>query len=229
MNFNFPAVCGVNISSNLKYKTYKKRRHKRRKNKFKNSRRKNPRKFCTMNGVPESNHSKSKKLQFTNYSLQQPFNSKLTSNWYWANYAKAFDWHCRQDAAHWRACAVALQEENKYLTQIIKKYLPDLSLNMPIAALNRSNKVDNNVFQNNSLGLQIKAEKSQSANFVQSQIEAETDSYYHSQSSEEHNEWEDENQEENKDEDEEVEFEMSEEMIKFFEESFKHKMNFSKY
>lgn len=218
MNSNILKSSVTSLQSGISNKSYKKYKRRRSRKKIKNFKRRNQKNLFVMKNNYFNNSGK-EKFKKCNYSAsyKMPESKNLTSDWYWSNYQKAFEWQGKHLAAHWKACALALQDENKYLLQLIQSTHPQESIKVPYTK------------QTLSRGMSFQPRCKEYRNSCESHIEREE---LETEENNGNDDDEDESLEDSytleKNENEDFEFEMSEEMIKFFQESFKHKMELSK-
>lgn len=125
--------------------------------------------------------------------------NKIMSSWYWSNYNKTLVWRNKHKVAYWKAYALALQQENQYLLQIIQNLDPGNVVKTSNTSVILEDQIVNPIPKS-----AFKSEES-----VNSSTSSMSDN--------------------NVCEDDELAFELSEEMMKFFEQSFKHKIDLSKF
>ncbi|PSN55017.1 hypothetical protein C0J52_04139 [Blattella germanica] len=130
----------------------------------------------------------------------QPFGDVSQCNWFWKNYYTAFEWKERHQVAYWKSRSIALEYENNLLYQ----YLQSITFNNT-----------NQVWQAASNGNSKKCDAAQTNTVENQNFSA---SYGHEKEELE------EEEEEDEDEDQEEEYEVSEEMMAFFEQSIRHKL-----
>ncbi|KAJ9587773.1 hypothetical protein L9F63_018799 [Diploptera punctata] len=135
------------------------------------------------------------------YFVPQPFGDASHCAWFWKNYYSALEWQERHHIAYWKSRSIALEYENNILHQYLQMY-----------ACNDGNG------QNNSTRSRRMKEKHKHAHSSKRNEERERDKRKIF-SVESNDEKSDEN---------EFEFQITEEMMDFFEQSIRHKMELQK-
>ncbi|KAK6642120.1 hypothetical protein RUM44_013843 [Polyplax serrata] len=155
-------------------------------------------------GSRSNRTSRTKKTKSFWHSVKQPYFGHVSSDWYWTNYTKALNWRDRYEIDKWKARVKALEEENMHYRQIIQS-LQGRSEWGPCqrteGQLFFTNPFPSSRHQNSLLSEDLKEEPEDEEDIDEGNCENNEDS---------------------------ITFEMSDEMIKFFQESFKHKMDLKK-
>lgn len=198
----------VNSELHVESRTFRKTRRKRKRTKHKASStaklsKKCQKKLCstaltTVNSSFECSPLKKRKKTRDNVCTIEVNRNEIMSSWYWSNYNKALAWRNKHKVAHWKAYALALKQENQYLLQVIRDLDPWKVVETP----NTNANIEDTIVKQEPKPV-IKTEE------IENSSSSSMDK-------------------DNVCEDDELAFELSEEMMKFFEQSFKHKIDLSK-
>jgi hypothetical protein len=161
-------------------------------------------------------HSKRKQKHFrkkkwdcnawhSSHAVPQPFGDSSQCNWFWENYINVVEWQERHQVAYWKSRSIALEYENTLLHQ----YVQSLICN--------DGKPGNLTMQKHDpkVPASVHAPTEKKWNMVRQQQGKFS-------SNEEQHEGGSSNQDE-------FEFQVTEEMMDFFEQSIRHKMELSKF
>lgn len=138
------------------------------------------------------------------YALPNPLGDSSQYNWFWENYYNALEWQERHQVAYWRSRSIALEYENNLLHQ----YVQSLVCNDGNSRYCRVQNHHSKTFT--SRNVQCPKEKKWNINHQQRGTPGRN---------KQHDEHPDEH---------EFEFQITEEMLDFFEQSIRHKMELSK-
>jgi hypothetical protein len=144
----------------------------------------------------------------TSHSLPQPFGDTSQCDWFWDNYYNALGWQERHQVAYWRSRSIALEYENTLLHQHLQRLICNDEHPRCFTVQKNISKIPTNrsVFSPNGKKWKMKQQ---------------SDPKSSSSSSKEQVKREDSNEDE-------FEFQVTEEMMDFFEQSIRHKMEMSK-
>jgi hypothetical protein len=177
---------------------------------------------CDKNIKPENEidmrqrHSKRKQFRkkkrdcnawHTSHLVPQPFGDSSQCNWFWENYCKAVEWQERHQVAYWKSRSIALEYENTLLHQ----YVQNLTCNSG----NPGYLAEHECVPKVRTSSNVSFPNEKAWNIHQQQLEKPS-------SSEEQHEGDSSNQDE-------FEFQITEEMMEFFEQSIRHKIELSKF
>jgi hypothetical protein len=181
---------------------------------------------CDKNIKPEidvdmrQKHSKRKQKHFrkkkrdcnvwhNSHAVPQPFGDSSQCNWFWENYYNAVEWQERHQVAYWKSRSIALEYENTLLHQYVQSLVCNdgnpgyLTMHKHVAKVPTS--------------CSVSSPKEKIWNMNRQQQGKPKPS-----SSEEQHKRDSSNQDE-------FEFQVTEEMMDFFEQSIRHKMELSKF
>ena len=139
------------------------------------------------------------------YTLPNPLGDSSQYSWFWENYYNALEWQERHQVAYWRSRSIALEYENNMLHQ----YVQSLVCNDGNSRYCTAQKHHTKTFTCSN----VQSPKEKKWNINQQQHGTPGRNKQH--------------EEEHPDEDE-FEFQVTEEMLDFFEQSIRHKMELSK-
>lgn len=139
------------------------------------------------------------------YALPHPLGDSSHYSWFWENYYNALEWQERHQVAYWRSRSIALEYENNLLHQYVQRLV-----------CNDGNPRYSTVQKQHSKSFtscNVQSPREKKWNMNQQQRGKPSKNKQH--------------EEEDPDEDE-FEFQVTEEMMDFFEQSIRHKMELKK-
>jgi hypothetical protein len=140
----------------------------------------------------------------TSHSLPQPFGDTSQCNWFWENYYNALGWQERHQVAYWKSRSIALEYENTLLHQYLRQICNDENQGY-FKVQKHISKIPTSCSVSSPRGKKWSMKQQANRN----------------NSSKKQEKREDSNQDE-------FEFQVTEEMMDFFEQSIRHKMELSK-
>lgn len=137
----------------------------------------------------------------TSHALPQPFGDSSQYNWFWENYYNALEWQERHQVAYWKSRSIALEYENTLLHQYVQRLVCNDENPGYFTKQKHVPKIPTSHSVSSSKGKKwnMKQQATPNGNSKEQEIR------------------EDSNQDE-------FEFEVTEEMMDFFEQSIRHKM-----
>jgi hypothetical protein len=163
------------------------------------------------------NHSRRKQKYFrknkwdsnawhSSHPVPQPFGNSSQCNWFWENYYTAIEWQERHQVAYWKSRSIALEHENNLLHQYVQSLVCNDGRSEYFTMQKHVPKIP--------LSRIVPSPRGKKCNMNQQQQGKPS-------SNEEKHEKDDSNQDE-------FEFQVTEEMMEFFEQSIRHKLELSK-